>query len=42
MRFGSLKPEDVRMTMVVNDEDALDCAVHAKVLVVVLKTLKTS
>ena len=30
------------MTMVVNDEDALDCAAHAKVLVVVLKTLKTS
>jgi len=39
---GNLKHEDVRMTMVVNDEDALDCAAHAKVLIVVLETLKTS
>lgn len=39
---GNLKHEDVRMTMVVNDEDALDCAAHAKVFIVVLETLKTS
>jgi len=39
---GNLKHEDVRMTMVVNDEDALDRAAHAKVFIVVLETLKTS
>jgi hypothetical protein len=39
---GNLKHEDVRMTMIMNDEDALDCAAHAEVLVVILETLKTS
>jgi len=36
---GDLKHEDMRMTMVMNNEDALDCAAHAKVLIVVLETL---
>lgn len=39
---GNLKHKDVRMTMVMNDEDALDSAAHTKVLIVVLETLKTS
>ena len=39
---GNLKHEDVRVTMVMNDEDALDCATHAEVFIVVLETLKTS
>ena len=39
---GNLEHEDVGMTMVMNDEDALDCAAHAEVLIVVLETLKTS
>jgi hypothetical protein len=39
---GNLEHEDVRMAMVMNDEDALDCAAHAEVLIVVLETLQTS
>jgi len=39
---GNLNHEDVRMTMVMNDEDAFDRAAHAKVLIVVLETSKTS
>jgi len=36
---GDLEHEDVRMTMIMNDEDALDGATHAKVFIVVLETL---
>jgi hypothetical protein len=36
---GYLEHEDVWVSMVVHDEYALDCATHAKVLIVVLETL---
>ena len=39
---GDLKHEDMRMTVVMNYKDALDCTAHAKVLIVVLETLQTS
>ena len=37
--IGDLKHEDMRMAMVVNDEDAFNSAAHAIILVVVLQTL---
>lgn len=37
---GDLQHEDVRVPVVVHDEDALDGAPHAKVLVVVLQALE--
>lgn len=36
---GNLEHEDVWMSMIMNDEDTLDCPAHAKVLVVILETL---
>jgi hypothetical protein len=30
------------MAVIMNDKDALDCAAHAKVLIIVLETLQTS
>jgi len=37
--IGDLEHEDMRMAMVVNDEDAFNGATHAIILVVVLQTL---
>ena len=39
-RVGDLEHEDMRVAMVVYDEDALDGATHAEVLVVVLQALQ--
>jgi hypothetical protein len=39
---GDLEHENVRVTMIVYDEDAFNCAAHSKILIVILETLKTS
>ena len=38
-RIGYLEHEDVRMTVVMDDEDTLDCSPHPKVLIVVFQSL---
>jgi hypothetical protein len=40
-RICDLEHEDVWVAMIVNDEDALYCASHAGVFIVVLETLET-
>lgn len=40
-RVGDLKHQDMRVTMVVHDEDALDRPPHAEVLIVILEALET-
>lgn len=41
-RVSNLEHEDMRVTVVMHDENALHGATHAKVLIIVLKTLQTS
>ena len=41
-RVGDLEHEDVRVAVVVHDEDVLDGAAHPKVLVVVLQALESA
>lgn len=38
-RVSNLEHEDMRVTVVMHDENALHGATHAKVLIIVLKTL---
>jgi len=36
---GNLEHKDVRVTVIMYDENTLDCASHAKVLIVILEAL---
>lgn len=40
-RVGNLEHEDVRVSMVMHDEDPLDGAAHTKVFIVILQPLQT-
>ena len=39
---GNLEHEDMRMAMVVHDQDTFYCSSHSKVFIVVLEALQTS
>jgi hypothetical protein len=40
--IGDLEHENVRVTMIMYDEDAFNSSAHTKILIIILETLKTS